>query len=341
MKALVKSKAEPGLWMQDVPLPEIGDNDLLIKVKKTAICGTDVHIWKWDAWSQRTITIGQTIGHEFVGEIVDMGRSVSGYRTGERVSAEGHIVCGVCRACRAGKRHLCPNTVGIGVNRNGCFAEYVAVPASNAWHIHDSVSDEIASIFDPYGNATHTALSFDMIGEDVLITGAGPIGCMAAAIAKHVGARNVVITDTNEWRLDLAMKLGATRAVNIAKESLKEVQKELGMVGGFDIGLEMSGNPKALEQMIENMYNGGRMALLGLLPDGAGIDWSRVIFKGLFLKGIYGREIFETWYKMQAMLRSGLDISPIITHRFAFDDFEKGFAAMLSGESGKVVLSLE
>lgn len=341
MKALVKSKAEPGLWMQDVPVPEIGDNDLLIKVRKTAICGTDVHIWKWDAWSERTIGIGQTIGHEFVGEIVDMGRSVSGYKTGERVSAEGHIVCGVCRACRAGKRHLCPNTVGIGVNRDGCFAEYVAVPASNAWHVHDSISDETASIFDPYGNATHTALSFDMIGEDVLITGAGPIGCMAAAIAKHVGARNVVITDTNEWRLDLAKKLGATRAVNIAKESLKDVQKELGMVGGFDIGLEMSGNPKALEQMIENMYNGGRMALLGLLPDGAGIDWSRVIFKGLFLKGVYGREIFETWYKMQAMLRSGLDISPVITHRFAFDDFEKGFAAMLSGESGKVVLSLE
>ena len=341
MKALVKSKAEPGLWMQDVPVPEIGDNDLLIKVRKTAICGTDVHIWKWDAWSKRTIGIGQTIGHEFVGEIVDMGRSVSGYKTGERVSAEGHIVCGVCRACRAGKRHLCPNTVGIGVNRDGCFAEYVAVPASNAWHVHDSISDETASIFDPYGNATHTALSFDMIGEDVLITGAGPIGCMAAAIAKHVGARNVVITDTNEWRLDLAKKLGATRAVNIAKESLKDVQKELGMVGGFDIGLEMSGNPKALEQMIENMYNGGRMALLGLLPDGAGIDWSRVIFKGLFLKGVYGREIFETWYKMQAMLRSGLDISPVITHRFAFDDFEKGFAAMISGESGKVVLSLE
>ncbi|MGB4587079.1 MAG: L-threonine 3-dehydrogenase, partial [Rectinemataceae bacterium] len=266
MKALVKSKAEPGLWMQDVPVPEIGDNDLLIKVRKTAICGTDVHIWKWDAWSKRTIGIGQTIGHEFVGEIVDMGRSVSGYKTGERVSAEGHIVCGVCRACRAGKRHLCPNTVGIGVNRDGCFAEYVAVPASNAWHVHDSISDETASIFDPYGNATHTALSFDMIGEDVLITGAGPIGCMAAAIAKHVGARNVVITDTNEWRLELALELGATRAVNIAKESLKEVQKELGMVGGFDIGLEMSGNPKALEQMIENMYNGGRMALLGLLP---------------------------------------------------------------------------
>jgi len=339
MKALVKSKAEPGLWMKEVPMPGFGDTDLLIKTKKTAICGTDVHIWKWDAWAQRTIRVGQTVGHEFVGEIVDMGRSVSGYKIGERVSAEGHIVCGVCRACRAGKRHLCPNTVGIGVNRDGCFAEYVSVPAGNAWHIHDSISDEIASIFDPYGNATHTALSFDMIGEDVLITGAGPIGCMASAIAKHVGARNVVVTDMNDWRLALAAKLGATRVVNVSKESLKDVQKELGMVGGFDIGLEMSGSPQALEQMIENMYNGGRMALLGLLPDGAGIDWSRVIFKGLFLKGVYGREIFETWYKMQAMLRSGLDISPVITHRFAFDDFGKGFEAMLSGESGKVVLS--
>lgn len=341
MKALVKSKAEPGLWMQDVPMPKIGDNDLLIKVKKTAICGTDVHIWKWDSWAAKTITIGQTVGHEFVGEIVDMGRSVSGYKIGERVSAEGHIVCGVCRACRAGKRHLCPNTIGIGVNRDGCFAEYVSVPSSNAWHVHDSISDDIAAIFDPYGNATHTALSFDMIGEDVLITGAGPIGCMAAAIAKHVGARNVVVTDVNPWRLELAKKLGATRAVNVAKESLKEVQKELGMVGGFDIGMEMSGSPQAFEQMIENMYNGGRIALLGLLPDGAGIDWSRVIFKGLFIKGIYGREIFETWYKMQAMLLSGLDISPVITHRFAFDDYEKGFAAMLSGESGKVILSFD
>jgi threonine 3-dehydrogenase len=341
MKALVKSTASVGLWMEDIPMPAMGDNDLLIKVTKTAICGTDVHIWKWDDWARKTIKVGQTIGHEFVGKIVDMGRSVSGYKLGERVSAEGHIVCGVCRACRAGKRHLCPNTVGIGVNRNGCFAEYVSVPAGNAWHVHDSVSDEIASIFDPYGNATHTALSFDSIGEDVLITGAGPIGCMAAAIAKHVGARNVVVTDVNDWRLGLATRMGATRVVNIAKESLKDVQKQLGMVGGFDIGMEMSGSPQALEQMIENMYNGGRMALLGLLPDGAGIDWSRVIFKGLFLKGIYGREIFETWYKMQAMLLSGLDISPIITHRFSFDDFEKGFAAMLSGESGKVVLSLE
>lgn len=340
MKALVKKYNEPGLWMEEVPVPEISDNDLLIKVKKTAICGTDVHIWKWDSWAQRTIRPGQIVGHEFVGTIVDMGRSVKGYQIGERVSAEGHIVCGVCRACRAGRRHLCPNTIGIGVNRDGCFAEYVSVPATNAWHVHDSIPDDIAAIFDPYGNATHTALSFDMVGEDVLITGAGPIGCMAAAIARHVGARNVVVTDINPWRLELARKLGATRVVDVSREDLKQVQKELGMVGGFDIGMEMSGSPQAFEQMIENMYNGGRIALLGLLPDGAGIDWSRVIFKGLFIKGIYGREIFETWYKMQTMLLSGLDISPIITHRFSFDDFEKGFAAMLSGESGKVILEL-
>ncbi|MCX7024689.1 MAG: L-threonine 3-dehydrogenase [Spirochaetes bacterium] len=341
MKALVKKYAEPGIWMEDVPMPNIGDNDLLIKVRKTAICGTDVHIYKWDDWSKRTIKTPMTIGHEFVGEIVDMGRAVQGYRIGERVSAEGHIVCGVCRACRAGKRHLCPNTRGIGVNRDGCFAEFVAVPSSNAWHVHDSIPDEIASIFDPYGNATHTALSFEMVGEDVLITGAGPIGCMAAAIAHHVGARNVVITDLNDYRLRLALKLGATRAVNVAKENLHDVQKELGMVGGFDIGMEMSGSPQAFEQMLENMYNGGRIALLGILPNGAGIDWDKVIFKGLFLKGIYGREIFETWYKMQAMILSGLDIGPVITHRFPFDDFQKGFDAMLSGESGKVVLSLD
>ncbi len=309
MKALVKSKPDAGLWMEEVPMPQVGDNDLLIKVKKTAICGTDIHIWKWDPWARRTIKPGTIIGHEFVGEIVDMGRSVMGYQVGERV------------------------------NRDGCFAEYISIPSSNAWHLHSSIPDEIASIFDPYGNATHTALSFDMIGEDVLITGAGPIGCMAAAIAKHVGARNVVITDINPWRLELALRMGATRAVNVSKESLKDVQHELGMVGGFDIGLEMSGNPQAFEQMIDNMYNGGRIALLGLLPDDAGIEWSRVIFKGLFLKGIYGREIFETWYKMQAMLLSGLDISPVITHRFGFEDFEKGFQAMLSGESGKVVLS--
>jgi len=341
MKALVKKSPEVGLWMQDVPMPTVGDNDLLIKVKKTAICGTDVHIYKWDAWSQRTIKTPMTIGHEFVGEIVEMGRAVQGYRIGERVSAEGHIVCGVCRACRAGKRHLCPNTRGIGVNRDGCFAEFVAVPASNAWHVHESVSDEIASIFDPYGNATHTALSFDMVGEDVLITGAGPIGCMAAAIARHVGARNVVITDVNDYRLDLALSLGANRAVNVSREKLENVKKELDMVGGFDIGLEMSGSPQAFESMLDNMYNGGRIALLGILPNGAGIDWDKVIFKGLFLKGIYGREMFETWYKMQTMLRSGLDISNVITHRFAFDDFQKGFDAMLSGQSGKVVLSMD
>jgi len=341
MKALVKKSPEIGLWMEDVPMPEVSDNDLLIKVKKTAICGTDVHIYKWDAWSQRTIKTPMTIGHEFVGEIVEMGRAVQNYKTGERVSAEGHIVCGVCRACRAGKRHLCPNTRGIGVNRTGCFAEYVSVPSSNAWHVHESISDDIASIFDPYGNATHTALSFDMVGEDVIITGAGPIGCMAAAIARHVGARNVVITDVNEYRLNLALKLGATRAVNVAKEKLPDVMKELGMVGGFDVGMEMSGSPQAFEQMLENMYNGGRIALLGILPNGAGIDWDKVIFKGLFLKGIYGREMFETWYKMQTMLRSGLDISPVITHHFKFDDFQAGFDAMLSGNSGKVILSLD
>jgi len=341
MKALVKRHAEPGLWMEEVPKPNIGDNDLLIKVRKTAICGTDVHIWKWNTWAQHTIHIGQIVGHEFVGEIVDKGRSVQDYRIGERVSAEGHIWCGTCRACRAGKHHLCPNTIGIGVNRDGCFAEYLAVPAQNAWRVHEAIPDDIAAIFDPFGNATHTALSFDMTGEDVLITGAGPIGCMAAAIARHVGARNVVVTDVNPWRLELAKKLGATCTVNVDKENLKEVQKKLGMVGGFDVGMEMSGSPKALEQMIENMYNGGRMALLGLLPDGAGVEWSRVIFKGLFIKGVYGREIFETWYKMQTMLLSGLDISPVITHRFSFDDFEKGFEAMLSGESGKVILNLE
>ncbi|MDX9899790.1 MAG: L-threonine 3-dehydrogenase [Spirochaetia bacterium] len=341
MKALVKKSPEVGLWMEDVPMPEVGDNDILIKVKKTAICGTDIHIYKWDDWSQRTIKTPMTIGHEFVGEIVELGRAVQGYHVGERVSAEGHIVCGVCRACHAGKRHLCPNTSGIGVNRTGCFAEYVSVPSSNAWHVHESIPDEIAAIFDPYGNATHTALSFDMVGEDVIITGAGPIGCMAAAIARHVGARNVVITDVNDYRLDLARKMGATRTINVTRDNLREAMMELGMVGGFDVGMEMSGSPQAFKQMLENMYNGGRIALLGLLPNGAGIDWDKVIFKGLFIKGIYGREIFETWYKMQTMLRSGLDISPVITHRFSFDDFQKGFDAMLSGQSGKVVLSLD
>ncbi|MBU0936446.1 MAG: L-threonine 3-dehydrogenase [Spirochaetes bacterium] len=341
MKALVKRSAEVGLWMEDVPMPTISDNDLLIKVKKTAICGTDVHIYKWDEWSQRTIKTPMVIGHEFVGEIVEMGRAVHGYKIGERVSAEGHIVCGVCRTCRAGKPHLCPNTRGIGVNRQGCFAEYVSVPAGNAWHVDESISDEIAAIFDPFGNATHTALSFDLVGEDVLITGAGPIGCMAAAIARHVGARNVVVTDVNDYRLELARKLGANRTVNVAKENLRDIMGDLHMVSGFDVGMEMSGSPQAFSQMLDVMYNGGRIALLGILPNGAGIDWDKVIFKGLFLKGIYGREMFETWYKMQTMVMSGLDIAPVITHRYNFDDFQKGFNDMLSGQSGKVVLSLD
>jgi threonine 3-dehydrogenase len=340
MKALVKAQRGVGLWMEEVPVPKIGPKDILVKVRKTAICGTDLHIYKWDEWSQRTIKTPMTIGHEFVGEIVELGAEVKDWKVGERVSAEGHIVCGECRACKAGKRHLCPNTVGIGVNRNGCFAEYVSVPCTNAWRVHPDVSDEIASIFDPYGNATHAALSFDMVGEDVLITGAGPIGCMAAAICRHNGARNVVVTDINDYRLALAQRLGADRVVNVAKESLKDTMDDLGMVGGFDVGLEMSGNPQAFTQMLDTMYHGGRVALLGLIPNGTAIDWDKVIFKGLFIKGIYGREIFETWYKMEAMIRSHLDISPVITHRFAFDDFQKGFDAMLSGESGKVILSL-
>ena len=338
MKALVKSKAEPGLWMEEVPLPAIGDNDLLIKVRKTAICGTDVHIWKWNAWAQKTIRIGQTAGHEFVGEIVEMGRSVSGYRIGERVSAEGHIVCGVCRACRAGKRHLCPNTKGVGVNRPGSFAEYLSIPAFNVFKVPKGISDDLASIFDPYGNAAHTALSFGMVGEDVLITGAGPIGIMAAAIAKHVGARNVVITDVNEYRLDLARKMGATRAVNVSKEKLSDVERDLGMTEGFDVGLEMSGNASAFKGMIDSMVNGGRVAMLGIFGEDVAIDWGKVIFKGLFIKGIYGREMFETWYKMAAMIQGGLDISPVITHHFPIDEFRKGFETMNSGKSGKVIL---
>lgn len=340
MKALVKKSAEPGLWMEEVPVPEVGPEDVLIKVRKTAICGTDVHIYKWDDWSRRTVRTPMTIGHEFVGEVVEVGSEVKDLEAGERVSAEGHIVCGECRACKAGKRHLCPNTVGIGVNRDGCFAEYVSVPATNVWRVHERVPDEIAAIFDPYGNATHAALSFDMVGEDVLITGAGPIGCMAAAICRHNGARNVVVTDVNDYRLALALRLGADRVVNVAREELMDTMADLGMVGGFDVGLEMSGSPSALAQMLASMYNGGRIALLGLVPNGTAIDWDKVIFKGLHLKGIYGREIFETWYKMEAMIRSHLDIGAVITHRFPFDDFQKGFDVMLSGESGKVVLSL-
>jgi threonine 3-dehydrogenase len=338
MKALVKTKREPGLEMQDVPVPTIGPNDVLIRVHKSAICGTDMHIWNWDAWSQRTIPVPMHVGHEYVGIIEKVGNEVEGYKVGDRVSGEGHIVCGHCRNCRAGKRHLCPNTQGVGVNRPGSFAEYLSLPACNLFKVPEGISDELASIFDPYGNATHTALSFDMVGEDVLITGAGPIGIMAAAIAKYVGARNVVITDVNSYRLDLARKLGATRAVDVSREKLGDVMRELGMTEGFDVGLEMSGNASAFRDMVASMANGGRIALLGILPDDAGIDWSKVIFKGLFLKGIYGREMFETWYKMAAMIQGGLNIAPVITHRFAIDDFRLGFEAMGSGQSGKVIL---
>jgi threonine 3-dehydrogenase len=338
MKALVKSKREPGLWMEEVPVPSIGPNDVLIRVHKSAICGTDMHIWNWDAWSQKTIPVPMHVGHEYVGVIEKVGDEVEGYQVGDRVSGEGHIVCGHCRNCRAGKRHLCPNTKGVGVNRPGSFAEYLSLPAFNVFKVPAGIPDELAAIFDPYGNATHTALSFDMVGEDVLITGAGPIGLMAVAISKHVGARNVVITDVNGYRLDLARKMGATRAVDVGREKLAEVMRELGMTEGFDVGLEMSGNGGAFKSMIDTMANGGRIALLGLFGEDVAIDWGKVIFKGLFLKGIYGREMFETWYKMAAMIQGGLDIRPIITHRFPIDEFRQGFEVMASGKSGKVIL---
>jgi threonine 3-dehydrogenase len=338
MKALVKSRREPGLWMEDVPVPSIGPNDVLIRVHTSAICGTDMHIWNWDAWSQKTIPVPMHVGHEYAGVIEQVGSEVEGYKVGDRVSGEGHIVCGHCRNCRAGKRHLCPNTVGVGVNRPGSFAEYLSLPASNLFKLPDGISNEMAAIFDPYGNAAHTALSFNMVGEDVLITGAGPIGCMAAAISQFVGARNVVITDVNPFRLELARKLGATRAVDVSRESLKTVMAELGMTEGFDVGLEMSGNGPAFQGMLDGMANGGRIALLGIFSDDVAIDWGRVIFKGLHLKGIYGREMFETWYKMAAMIEGGLDISPVITHRFPIDDFRQGFEVMGSGKSGKVLL---
>ncbi|BDU77050.1 L-threonine 3-dehydrogenase [Mesoterricola sediminis] len=338
MKALVKSRREPGLWLEDVPVPEIGPNDVLIRIHKSAICGTDMHIWNWDAWSQKTIPVPMHVGHEYVGVIEKVGDEVEGYKVGDRVSGEGHIVCGHCRNCRAGKRHLCPNTKGVGVNRPGSFAEYLSLPAANVFKVPDGISDDLAAIFDPYGNAAHTALSFDMVGEDVLITGAGPIGIMAVAIAKHVGARHVVITDVNPYRLDLARRMGATRAVDVSREQLPEVMKELGMTEGFDVGMEMSGNAGAFRGMIDAMSNGGRIAMLGILGDDAAIDWGKVIFKGLFLKGIYGREMFETWYKMAAMIQGGLDINPIITHHFPIADFRQGFEVMGSGHSGKVIL---
>ncbi|AYA62578.1 MULTISPECIES: L-threonine 3-dehydrogenase [unclassified Alteromonas] len=339
MKSLVKAHREPGIWMQDTAEPEVGHNDLLIKIRKTAICGTDMHIYNWDEWSQKTIPVPMVVGHEYVGEVVGMGQEVAGFKIGDRVSGEGHITCGHCRNCRAGRRHLCRNTEGVGVNRAGAFAEYLVIPAFNAFRIPDNISDDMASIFDPFGNAVHTALSFDLVGEDVLITGAGPIGIMAAAVAKHVGARHVVITDLNPYRLELAEKMGATRAVNVGTTSLKDVMNELGMTEGFDVGLEMSGVPAAFRDMLDKMNNGGKVAMLGIPPTDVAVDWNQVIFKGLTIKGIYGREMFETWYKMASLLQSGLDISPVITHQYSIDDFQKGFDTMGSGQSGKVILN--
>ena len=336
MKALVKREPAKGIWMQQVPRPEPGANEVLVKLHMTAICGTDLHIYKWDAWSQRTIKPGLVIGHEFVGNIVEIGPGVTGYTLGQRVSAEGHVVCGHCRNCRAGRPHLCPNTVGIGVNRNGAFAEYVVMPASNLWPIPDQIPSELAAFFDPYGNAAHCALEFDVIGEDVLITGAGPIGIIAAGICKWIGARHVVITDVNDYRLNLAREMGATRTVNVARESLKDVMREVG-IEGFDVGMEMSGNPGAFNDMLDAMYHGGKVALLGILPKGAGVDWDQIIFKGLVIHGIYGRKMYETWYKMTQLVRSGFPLHKALTHQIAIDDFQTGFDLMESGQCGKVV----
>jgi threonine 3-dehydrogenase len=338
MRALVKAKPEKGIWMQDIARPEPGPNDVLIRVRKTAICGTDMHIYNWDEWAARTIPVPMAVGHEFVGVVEAVGSEVLGVAVGDRVSGEGHITCGHCRNCRAGRRHLCMNTVGVGVNRQGCFADYLCIPASNVFKLPDAITDDIASILDPLGNAVHTALSFDLVGEDVLITGAGPIGIMAAAVCRHVGARYVVITDVNDYRLDLASKMGATRAVNVSREKLDDVMAELGMQEGFDVGLEMSGNPGAFRDLLRTMHHGGRVALLGIPPADTAIDWNQVIFKGLVIKGVYGREMFETWYKMSSMLQSGLDISPVITHHFGIGDYLAGFETMGSGRSGKVIL---
>ena len=338
MKALVKREKAPGLWLEDVPEPKIGINDVLIKVGRTGICGTDVHIYNWDAWAQKTIPVPMVVGHEFVGEIVAVGSNVADFRPGDIVSGEGHVVCGRCRNCLAGRRHLCKDTKGIGVNRPGAFAEYMVLPMTNVW-LHDpAINRDVASIFDPFGNAVHTALSFPVLGEDVLITGAGPIGTMAAAVVRHSGARYVVITDVNPYRLELARKLGATMAVDVRHTQLADVQRQLHMQEGFDVGLEMSGNPAAFRDMLKNMCHGGKIAMLGIPTEDIAIDWSTVVFNMLTIKGIYGREMYETWYKMTVMLQSGLDISPIITHRYHYADYEKGFEVMRSGNSGKVVL---
>ncbi len=338
MKGLVKTKSEPGLWMQDVPEPKCGINDVLIRIDRTGICGTDLHIYKWDAWAQKTIPVPMVVGHEFVGEIVEVGGNVNDFFPGEIVSGEGHVVCGRCRNCLAGRRHLCAHTSGIGVNRPGAFAEYLALPMTNVWHHRAGIDLDVASIFDPLGNAVHTALSFDLLGEDVLITGAGPIGLMAAAVVRHAGARFVVITDVNEHRLGIARKMGADVALNVSNATLADVQRELGMAEGFDVGLEMSGNPAAFRSMIDAMCHGGKIAMLGIPSEEIAIDWNKVVFNMLTIKGIYGREMYETWYKMTVMIQSGLDISPVITHRFSAADFQQGFEAMKSGESGKVIL---
>jgi len=341
MKALVKSKAQPGLWLEDQPEPEIGINDVLIKVKRTAICGTDMHIYNWDAWAQKTIPVPMIIGHEFVGEIVAVGSNVIDFNPGQLVSGEGHVVCGRCRNCMAGRRHLCAHTSGIGVDRPGAFAEYLALPMSNVWEHRPGIDLDIAAIFDPLGNAVHTALQYELLGEDVLITGAGPIGAMAAAVCRHAGARHIVITDINPQRLMLAKQLGATCTVDVRQEKIAAVQKRLGMAEGFDVGLEMSGNPAAFNDLLANMCHGGKVAILGIPEQEIAIDWNRVIFNMLTLKGIYGREMYETWYKMSVLIESGLDISPVITHRFDFTGFEQAFAAMNAGAASKVILNWE
>ncbi len=339
MKALAKTQSKEGLEIIEAPLPEIGISDVLIKVDRTGICGTDLHIYLWDEWASKTVPVPLIVGHEFVGEIVETGSNVRDFKVGDVVSGEGHVVCGHCRNCLAGRRHLCAETMGVGVNRPGAFAEYVALPQTNIWLHGKGISRDVASIFDPFGNATHAALSFDILGEDVLITGAGPIGCMSAAIAKHAGSRHIVVTDINPWRLELAKKMGATRTVNVNEEKLSDVQKELNMSEGFDVGLEMSGNEHAFRAMLRNMAHGGKISLLGIPSHDIAIDWNQVVFNGLTIKGIYGREMYETWYKMTVMLQGGLDISPVITHHFPADEFEKGFSAMREGNCGKVILN--
>ena len=339
MKALVKKHAKEGLWLEDVPKPECGINDVLIRVKYTGICGTDIHIYNWDEWSQENVPVPLVTGHEFVGEIVEVGSNVSAFNIGDVVSAEGHIVCGTCRNCLAGRRHLCANTKGVGINRPGAFAEYVAIPSVNLWRVSPKIDEELYAIFDPLGNAVHTALTYDLVGEDVLITGAGPIGIMAVAIARKAGARYITITDVNPYRLEMAKQMGADRIVDVSKQSLQDIQDELGMTEGFDVGLEMSGNPQALNSMIANLRHGGRIAMLGIQPPDTTIDWNDIVFKGITIKGIYGRKMYETWYKLSSMIQSGMDISGIITHRFDYSDFQEAFDIMRSGKSGKIILN--